>query len=95
MSRTEQVKPAELRGGDAIDLSPLLDAPGVHGWVWQPFGADEQARREAIESARLVAECELAVVESVESVDGGNVVIYNDQLNLTVPGTHLVERTVV
>jgi hypothetical protein len=89
---TQRVKPPDLREGDVIDLSPLLGDPRAHAWVWQPFGHDEQGRQEAIATARLVAECECAVVESVERIDGGQVVVYNDQINVTVPEDFLIER---
>ncbi|MFV8246716.1 MULTISPECIES: hypothetical protein [Mycobacteriaceae] len=94
MSHTEQVKPLDLREGDLIDLTPLLNDPSSHPWTWQPFGADDRGRAEAIESARDVAQYELAVVESVEHVDGDKVVVYNDQINVTVAADHLITRTV-
>lgn len=90
MTDSQLVKASELREGDAINLTPLLDDEAVYGWVWQPFGRDETQRRGAIETARLVAQCECAVVESAETVGDGTVIIYNDQLNLTVPEDHSI-----
>ncbi|KLI09381.1 MULTISPECIES: hypothetical protein [Mycolicibacterium] len=94
MSHTEQVKPIDLREGDPIDLAPLLNDPSSHPWTWQPFGADDRNRAEAIVSARGMAQYELAVVESVERIDGDKVVVYNDQINVTVAADRLITRTV-
>ncbi|MFA5709334.1 hypothetical protein [Mycolicibacterium sp.] len=85
MSRTEQVKPLDLREGELIDLSPLF----------------EHADVPVSESDRMVAECELATVESIELAERWRkdpsqrlVIIYNDQCNIAVPENHLVTRTV-
>lgn len=94
MSGTEQVNPLDLREGDLIDLTPLLTDPAAHKWVWQPFGVNERLRREAVNSARLVAECELAVVDCAESGEGDAVLIYTDQINLAVTRTHPITRKV-
>lgn len=95
MIATEKVNPFDLREGDAIDLTPLLNDPAAYPWVWQPFGVDEQERQRAIETARLAADCEYAVVEAVEKADGGKVCVYTDQINITMPENQLVDRAVV
>lgn len=50
---------------DLIDLVSILNDERVSPWIWQPFGYDEAERQRAIESARMMAECEYAAVESV------------------------------
>ncbi|BBX88010.1 hypothetical protein [Mycolicibacterium aubagnense] len=97
MSHTEHVNPADLREGDMIDLQPLLalvDDSSVHPWVWQPFGGDDRTNAAAIETARIASESELAVVESVEAIADGTVVVYNDQINITMRANLRVARTV-
>lgn len=78
---------------DLIDLVPILNDERVSPWIWQPFGDDEAERQRAIESARMVAECEYAAVESVEAGEDVTV-IYTDQMNVTVPRGYLVKRSV-
>jgi hypothetical protein len=85
MGSGQSVVAGELCEGDLVDLVSVLRDPAAHPWVWQPFGGDETARREAIETAALAAQCEFAVVESVERTDSGAVLVYTDQINLTVP----------
>lgn len=97
MSHTEHVNPTDLREGDLIDLQPLLelvDESSVHPWVWKPFGGDSGADTEALQAARRVAESELAVVESIEVNSDGTVVVYNDQINITMRSNLRVARTV-
>lgn len=85
--------PAEDLVGDLIDLAPILNDERVDAWTWQPFGDDEAERQRAIESARMVAECECAAVESVEAGEDATA-IYTDQMNVTVPRGYLVKRSV-
>jgi len=75
----------DLTAATLIDVAAALVDPSVHPWVWQPFGDNDRGRQEAIASARVAAEFEYAVVESVESAEPGRVHIYTDQINLTVP----------
>jgi hypothetical protein len=86
--------PAEdLAEDDLIDLVPILDDAQAHPWIWQPFGEDDNERRNAVQGARMIAECEYAAVESVE-VGAEATVIYTDQMNVTVPRGYLVKRSV-
>ena len=87
---SEQIAAESLLPGMTIDLVPTLDDTLAHPWVWQPFGDDEQGRQDAIETARMVASYELAVVEAVEVDPLGGTFVYTDQINVTVPHGHLI-----
>lgn len=92
LDRTEQVTPINLRAGDHIDLLPLMDSPDAHLWMWHQLGEDQRARQEMLDSARRLAETEMAEVISVERGGGGMVLIYTTHANLSVIGNHLVHR---
>lgn len=85
MDSGRSVVAEQLREGNVVDLVAVLSDPATHPWVWQPFGPDEPARRLAIAAALCMAECQFALVEGAEMTDSGTVMIYTDQINLTVP----------
>lgn len=85
MGTNREVAAEDLTTDVVVDLTPALNDPTVHPWVWQPFGKNDQSRQEAIAAARAFSECEFAVVETVETGEPGRVTIYTDQINLTVP----------
>ena len=88
MGESRQVAGQDLTAGAVVDVSAALTDPAVRPWVWDPFGSDDRQRREAIESACIAAEFECAVVESVQPTEQGQVIVYTDQINLTVPATY-------
>lgn len=85
MGTIRQVAAEDLDAAAIVDLTPALNDPTAHPWVWQPFGNNDQQRQEAIDTARAVSEYECAVVETVETREPGTVTVYTDQINLTVP----------
>ena len=85
MGTNREVAAEDLFADAIVDLTPALNDPTVHPWVWQPFGNNDQQRQEAIAVARAVSECECAVVETVETGEPDRVTVYTDQINLTVP----------
>lgn len=85
MGANREVAAEDLEEAAIVDLTPALNDPTVHPWVWQPFGNNDQQRQEAIAAARAVSEHESAVVETVEAREAGSVTVYTDQINLTVP----------
>lgn len=82
-----EVAAQDLRAAAVVDLAAALADPVVQPWVWQPFG-DAGQRQEAIDAARMMAECEYAVVEAVQPAEANRVTIYTDQINLTVPAAY-------
>ena len=83
-----EVAAQDLRASAVVDLAAALADPVVQPWVWQPFGGDASQRQEAIDAARMIAECEYAVVEAVQPAEADRVTIYTDQINLTVPAAY-------
>ena len=75
----------DLTAAAVIDVAPALSDPAVRPWEWEPFGGDDHQRQQALEVARMAADCEYAVVESVQPAQQGLVTVYTDQINLTVP----------
>ncbi len=85
MGESRQVAAQDLLEAAVVDVAAALTDPAVRPWGWEPFGGDDRQRQEMLEAARLAAECEYAVVESVQAAQEGQVTVYTDQINLTVP----------
>jgi hypothetical protein len=88
MGESRQVAAQDLTADAVVDVSAALSDPTVRPWGWEPFGSDDRQRQEAIESARIAAESEYAVVESAQAAQDGQVTVYTDQINLTVPAEY-------
>lgn len=81
-----QIPAEQIREGDIVDITPLLDDTTAKPWDFGP-GLDEKA----LEAARAFAECENAVADASE-VQNDRVMLYTDQMNFVVPLGYLVER---
>ncbi len=82
---TRSTAAEHLDTGDLVDLEPALRDPRLDPWVWAPFGTSESSRRAAVEAALIDAESQYAFIEAVEPSQDGTIVVYNDQINITVP----------
>ncbi len=85
MGESRQVAAQDLTVQAVVDVAPALSDPAVRPWEWEPFGGSDLQREQALEAARVYADSEYAVVESVEPAQQGLVTVYTDQINLTVP----------
>lgn len=89
MGESRQMAAQDLPAAAVVDVAAALSDPAARPWGWEPFGADDRQRQELLEAARIAAECEFAVVETVEHGQEGQVTVYTDQINLTVPAGYL------
>lgn len=85
---TRTIPAQDVKDGDLVDVLPLLEDPAARPWTMSPFGSDGQLA-EAIDSARVAAECEYATADASEVKDG-RVMVYTDQMNFAVPLDHPV-----
>ncbi len=86
MSRERAVAAEDIIEGDIVDIAPLLDDPKARAWVFQPFGPNDEHLAEAIESARMTAECEYATADASKvDEESGMVQVYTDAMNFVVP----------
>ncbi|MEB3023058.1 MULTISPECIES: hypothetical protein [Mycolicibacter] len=85
----EQVPVEQLRDGDTIDITPMLDDPNSLPWDWGK-GYDTD-----VEVARMAASSEYAQVDGEakpSTSHEGRVEFGTTQMNFTLPAGYLITR---